>query len=140
MTAEIVQAWGLELTMLPVTDDPLATRVTVVEPDGSTPEIVDVVRVTANLFAAGQETTVRLLGSALMLIAERPDLQALLRSEPERIPNFVEETLRIESPVKGDFRLARVPTTVGGVDIPAGTIVMVLNGAASRDTQTASPR
>jgi cytochrome P450 len=114
-------------------DDVLTGLATATFPDGSTPEIVDVVRVTANLVAAGQETTVRLLGSALMLIAERPDLQALLRSEPERIPNFVEETLRIESPVKGDFRLARVPTTVGGVDIPAGTIVMVLNGAASRD-------
>jgi cytochrome P450 family 150 subfamily A5 len=45
----------------------------------------------------------------------------------------VEETLRIESPVKGDFRLARRRTTVGGVDIPAGATVMVLNGAANRD-------
>ncbi|HET6967620.1 MAG TPA: cytochrome P450 [Ornithinibacter sp.] len=114
-------------------DDVLTGLANATFPDGSTPEVVDVVRVAANLFAAGQETTVRLLGSALMLIAEHPDLQALLRSEPERIANFVEETLRIESPVKGDFRLARVATTVGGVDIPAGTIVMVLNGAAGRD-------
>jgi len=45
----------------------------------------------------------------------------------------VEETLRTESPVKGDFRLAQVTTTVGGVDIPAGTTLMVLNGAANRD-------
>ncbi len=114
-------------------DDVLTGLATATFPDGSTPEVIDVVRVAANLFAAGQETTVRLLGSALKLIAERPDLQAMLRSEPERIPNFVEETLRIESPVKGDFRLARVPTTVGGVDIPAGTTMMVLNGAAGRD-------
>jgi cytochrome P450 len=41
--------------------------------------------------------------------------------------------LRYESPVKGDFRLARRSTTVGGVDIPAGTTVMLLNGAANRD-------
>ena len=39
----------------------------------------------------------------------------------------------MESPVKGDFRLSRVPTTVGGVELPAGTTVMVLNGAANRD-------
>src|SRR5439155_2318181 len=44
-----------------------------------------------------------------------------------------EEMLRIESPIKGDFRLSRVPATVGGVDIPAGTTLMVLNGAANRD-------
>jgi cytochrome P450 len=102
-------------------------------PDGSTPEVIDVVRVAANLFAAGQETTVRLLGAALQIIGERPDLQQLLRDDRDRIPNFVDETLRIESPVKGDFRLARVATRIGGIAIPAGTIVMVLNGAANRD-------
>ena len=114
-------------------DDVLTGLALATFPDGSTPAVDDVVRVAANLFAAGQETTVRLLGSAVKVIAERPELQDLLRREPERITNFVEETLRIESPVKGDFRLSRVPTTVGGVDIPAGTTVMVLNGAASRD-------
>ena len=67
------------------------------------------------------------------MIGDHPDLQRLLRDERDRIPNFIEEMLRIESPVKGDFRLSRVPTTVGGVDIPAGTTVMVLNGAANRD-------
>ena len=41
--------------------------------------------------------------------------------------------LRYESPVKGDFRLARFATTVAGFDIPAGTTVMLLNGAANRD-------
>jgi cytochrome P450 family 150 subfamily A5 len=113
--------------------DVLTGLATATFPDGSTPDVMDVVRVAANLFAAGQETTVRLLGSALMLIADRPELQRLLRADRDRIPNFVEETLRIESPIKGDFRLSRVPTAVGGVDLPAGTTVMVLNGAANRD-------
>ena len=113
--------------------DVLTGLATATFPDGSLPEVLDVVRVAANLFAAGQETTVRLLGAALQLIGERPDLQARLRAEPELVPAFVEETLRIESPVKGDFRLARVPTVVGNVGIPAGTTVMVLNGAANRD-------
>ena len=102
-------------------------------PDGSLPEVIDVVRIAANLFAAGQETTVRLLGAAFQLMGERPELQQLLRRERDRVPNFIEETLRIESPVKGDFRLARTAATVGGVDMPAGTTVMVLNGAANRD-------
>jgi cytochrome P450 len=102
-------------------------------PDGSLPEIIDVVRIAVNLFAAGQETTVRLLAAALQTLAERPDLQELLRAERNRIPNFTEEMLRFESPIKGDFRLSRVASTVGGVDIPAGTTVMVLAGAANRD-------
>ena len=41
--------------------------------------------------------------------------------------------MRIESPVKGDFRLSRVPTTVGETELSAGETVMVLNGAANRD-------
>ena len=114
-------------------DDVMTGLATATFPDGSTPEVIDVVRVAANLFAAGQETTVRLLASALQLLADDSELQQRLRAERDRIPNFVEETLRFESPIKGDFRLSRVPTTVAGVDIPAGTTVMVLNGAANRD-------
>ena len=114
-------------------DDVLTGLATATFPDGSMPEPIDVVRVAANVFSAGQETTVRLLGSALQIIGERPDIQERLRADAARIPEFVEECLRFESPVKGDFRLARTGATVGGVDIPAGTCVMVLNGAAGRD-------
>jgi cytochrome P450 len=116
-------------------DDVLTGLATATFPDGSTPAVIDVVRIAANLFAAGQETTVRLLGSAFQLIGERRDLQARLRRERDRIPTFIEETLRFESPVKGDFRLTRVATRIGGVDVPAGTTVMVLNGAANRDAR-----
>lgn len=114
-------------------DDVLTALATTTFPDGTLPEVIDVVRVAANLFAAGQETTVRLLGTALQRIGEHPDLQRLLRERRELIPDFVEESLRVESPVKGDFRLARRQATVAGVDIPAGTTLMVLNGAANRD-------
>ena len=75
----------------------------------------------------------RLLATAFLLMGERADLQQMLRDDRERIPNFVEEALRFESPIKGDFRLARVAGTVADVDIPAGTTLMVLNGAANRD-------
>lgn len=102
-------------------------------PDGTVPEVTAVVRTATFLFAAGQETTARLLAVALKYLAERPELQDQLRADREQIPNFIEEVLRIESPVKADFRLARRTTAVGGVPIPAGTPVMVLNGAANRD-------
>jgi cytochrome P450 len=113
--------------------DVLTALATTTFPNGELPEVIDVVRVAANLFAAGQETTVRLLGTALLLIGEHPELQSLLRERRDLIPNFIEETLRIEAPVKGDFRLARRQSEVAGVDIPAGATVMVLNGAANRD-------
>jgi cytochrome P450 len=114
-------------------DDVLTGLAAATFPGGSVPDVADVVRVAVNLFSAGQETTVRLLSTALKIMAERPGLQRLLRAERDRIPNFIEETLRLESPVKGDFRLSRTPVSVGGVELPAGTTVMVLNAAANRD-------
>jgi cytochrome P450 len=114
-------------------DDVLTALATTTFPNGELPEVIDVVRVASNVFAAGQETTVRLLGTSLQLIAERADLQQLLRDRRDLVPDLVEETLRIESPVKGDFRLARRPATIGEAEVPAGATVMVLNGAANRD-------
>jgi cytochrome P450 len=114
-------------------DDVLTGLATATFSDGSLPEVIDVVRIAAFLFAAGQETTARLLASALRIIAEQPGLQRQLRAERNRVPNFIEETLRFESPVKSDFRLAMTTTTLGGVEIPAGTTVMVMPGAVNRD-------
>jgi cytochrome P450 len=111
-----------------LTDLALATY-----PDGSTPDVLAVVRTATFLFGAGLETSARLLAAALKYLAEYPDLQDELRAHKDRIADFVEETLRIESPVKADFRLAKRAVTVGGVDLAAGTPVMLLNGAANRD-------
>jgi cytochrome P450 len=111
-----------------LTDLALATY-----PDGTTPEVTAVVRTATFLFAAGQETTARLLAGALKYLSEHPELQDELRTHRDRIPSFVEEALRIESPVKTDFRLTRRSTSIGGVDVAAGTPVMLLNGAANRD-------
>jgi len=102
-------------------------------PDGTTPTPGDVARVATNVFSAGQETTVRLLGTALKVLGDRPDIQKMVREDRSLLPNFIEEALRYESPVKGDFRLSRTPVTVGDQSLGAGTTVMVVNGAANRD-------
>jgi cytochrome P450 len=114
-------------------DDIMTSLATTPFPDGSLPTTMDAVRLASILFVAGVGTTALLLGTAFRLLAEQPDLQQLLRAEPHRIPNFVEEMLRMDAPVKGGFRLSRVPTTVGGVDIPAGSTVMLAIAAANHD-------
>ncbi len=102
-------------------------------PDGSTPEVEDAALIAANLFAGGQETTVRLLTFALRMLGERPDLQALVREDRSRIPTFIEETLRLESPLRTQFRMARVRKELGGVEVPAGGTIMLVPGACNRD-------
>jgi cytochrome P450 family 150 subfamily A5 len=114
-------------------DDVLTQLASVRFPDGALPDVADVVRIATTLFAAGQETTARLLATAMRILAEQPALADELRAEPEAIPNFVEECLRLESPIKGAFRLTLRDTRLAGVEIPMGSIVMAMNGAANRD-------
>ena len=67
------------------------------------------------------------------ILAENPEYETYLREDRGRIPAFLEETLRMESPVKSHFRMARTSTTIGDTEIPAGTTVMLLPGACNRD-------
>ncbi|MEE2732072.1 MAG: cytochrome P450 [Pseudomonadota bacterium] len=102
-------------------------------PDGSTPEVFDLVWIAAFLFGAGQDTTARLLGACLRVFCENPELQEQVRNDRSLIPAFIEEVVRYEGPVKCAHRLAVKTTTVGGVEIKAGTHVALLYGACNRD-------
>jgi cytochrome P450 len=102
-------------------------------PDGELPEVADVVRLATIFFAAGQETTARLLAAGMRILAEQPALADELRSDPSGIPNFVEECLRLEGPIKSTFRLALEDAKIADEEIPAGSVVMGSIGAANRD-------
>ncbi|ABK68392.1 cytochrome P450 [Mycobacterium avium] len=114
-------------------DDVLTGLATATYPDGSTPPLLEVVRPATFLFAAGQETVTKLLSAAVQVLGDQPELQAQLRADRGLIGPFIEEALRMQSPTKVDFRLARKTTTLGGVHIPAGTVIMLCLGAANRD-------
>uniref|UniRef100_UPI0024BBA27E cytochrome P450 n=1 Tax=Mycolicibacterium poriferae TaxID=39694 RepID=UPI0024BBA27E len=114
-------------------DDVLTALATAKYPDGSTPPVIEVVRSATFLFAAGQETTTKLLSASLRVLGDHPDIQQRLRADRSRIPIFVEEALRMDAPVKSQFRLAKKPTRVGDIDVPAGTTMMVCPGAVNRD-------
>ena len=85
------------------------------------------------LLSAGGESTTSLLGNSVRMLAERKDLQDQLRQQPELIPAFVEEALRLESPFRYHLRTAPRNTVLGGVDIPAGATMLLFWGAANRD-------
>jgi cytochrome P450 len=116
-------------------DDILTGMALATFPDGSLPEPIEVARIAANLFSAGQETTVQLLGITMQRIADNAAIQDLLRQEPALIPKFIEEALRIEAPIKGSFRITKVATSIGGLDLEPGTVVMLINGASGRDAR-----
>ncbi|MGW6333014.1 cytochrome P450 [Nocardia rhamnosiphila] len=91
------------------------------------------VLMSVQLVAAGGESTASLLGTAARLLATHPELAATLRTEPDLIPAFVEEVLRLESPFRGHYRHVVADTTLGGVELPAGSHLYLLWGSANRD-------
>jgi cytochrome P450 len=101
--------------------------------DGELPDITEIVSHAAVLFGAGQDTTVRLMAAMLRTLGENPELQRQVREDRNRIPDFVEEVLRLDGPVKAHFRLATRQAKVGDVDVAPGTTVMLVQSAMSRD-------
>lgn len=88
----------------------------------------------ANLMIiAGNETTTNAINSAIELLVKHPEMQDRLRDNPDEIDVFIEETLRFEAPIQALFRLAVKDTEIGGVSVPAGSIVVLRWGAANRD-------
>jgi cytochrome P450 family 144 len=60
-------------------------------------------------------------------------VQAQIREHPELLGDFIEETLRFESPFRGHYRHVRRDTTLAGVELPANSHLMLMWGAANRD-------
>jgi hypothetical protein len=122
----------------------LRDRLTSPEPDSVTAEIAaavaaggfterEGVSLLLQLVIAGSESTASLIGSATLMLAEDQALQKELRSAPDRLPVFIEEALRLESPFRGHFRITTRETTIGGVTLPEGSRVMLMWGSANRD-------
>jgi cytochrome P450 len=85
------------------------------------------------LIAAGGESTTSLLGTAVRMLAERPELQDRLRADRTLVPTFVEEALRYDPPFRGHYRVVTRDTALGEMDLPAGAHLVLMWPAANRD-------
>ena len=85
------------------------------------------------LFAAGHETTVNLMGNALLALYRNPEQLALLKSEPGLMPQAVEEFLRYDSSVQLTGRAALSDLQLAGMSLSKGTQIIALLAAANRD-------
>jgi cytochrome P450 len=96
----------------------------------SMPELLNVIE---QLLVAGNETTTKLIAAGMLALLEHPAQMTAVRADRSLIPNLVEEALRYESPVQMLPRVAKVDVEVGGVAVPAGSILMMMYGCANRD-------
>ncbi|MDT5096091.1 MAG: hypothetical protein QOH60_5454 [Mycobacterium sp.] len=101
--------------------------------DAGTLQMGEVQTILHTLLSAGGESTTSLLGNAVRMLAEDPELQQRLRDHPEDIDAFVEEALRLESPFRQMMRSVPHDTTLGGTDIEAGSTALLLFAAGNRD-------
>lgn len=88
---------------------------------------------------AGNETTTRLIGWAGKVLAEHPDQRRQLVENPKLIPNAVEELLRFEPPAPHVARYVTRDIELHGKQVPEGSVMMMLIGAANRDHRQYAP-
>lgn len=103
------------------------------EVDGKHLSLEEIIQIVEQMLPAGSDTTVGALASALHRIATTPGLEDELRKDPSLIPNFVEEVLRMASPVQGLWRRATCDTEIGGTKIKKDSIIVLRFGAGNRD-------
>ncbi|KIE51206.1 MAG: cytochrome P450 [marine actinobacterium MedAcidi-G2A] len=87
------------------------------------------------LVTGGFETTTAAISKAMLLLLQYPDQMEKLRSDPSLIKNFIEESLRFDSPVAGLWRTTACPVDIGGASIPEGSPVMPRFASANRDPE-----
>lgn len=111
----------------------LVTHLVNAEVDGrklTDDEVCDLLRL---IVSAGYVTTVPVLGNAVLLLSQRPDLIAALRESPQSIPAFGEELLRFSPSVLATVRGTTRAVEIAGIEIPANEIVMPILASANRD-------
>ena len=96
-------------------------------------DMAECLSILQQLLVAGNETTASAICEGIYLLLENPDELARLRAEPELIPNAVEEVLRMATPTANMWRVCVKDTELGGVEIAAGSAMLVRFSAANRD-------
>lgn len=118
-------------------DDPredIITHLATAElPEGRRLNESELLSILTQLLVAGNETTTNSLSAGILRLARTPAVMDDLRARPDLIPRFVEELLRLESPVQGQFRKTTRPVTLEGVEIPEDALLHVRLASANRD-------
>lgn len=86
-----------------------------------------------DLFVGGSETTSNVFGSAMMLLCRFPELVEQIRDDRKKISAFIEEAMRVESPVQMQFRVTTEDVEISGIKVPKDSVIGTHCGSANRD-------
>src|ERR1700760_3348671 len=107
--------------------------------DGDISGTLSILAFTFTMVTGGNDTVTGMLGGSMPLLDQRPDQRELLVANPDRIPDAVEELLRLTTPAQGLARTVTHDVTIGDTTIPAGRRVLLLYGSANRDERQYGP-
>lgn len=93
----------------------------------------ELLSVAQQMLVAANTTTSHMLSGGILTLIDNPDQYAKVCANPDLIPNMVEELLRLQTPTQGMWRRAVEDTELGGVSIPAGTMLVLMYTSANRD-------
>jgi len=113
--------------------DDLMSALIAVEESGDQLTQDEIVSTCVLLLVAGHETTVNLIGNAILAMLRHPRQWAALGADATRAPAVIEETLRYDPPVQMVGRIALDDMTIGSIGVPTGDVMMLLLAAAQRD-------
>lgn len=116
-------------------DKDVLTRLILGEADGVRLSEAELLQNCIFILNAGHETTTNLIGNGLVALTEWPDERARLAADASLLRTCVEELLRFESSNQLGNRRTTAPVTIGGIELPAGTSITLLIGAANRDPE-----
>lgn len=120
-------------------DDLLSRLIAVRDEDAGRLSDAELLGTAIILVVAGHETTVNMLGNAMVALLDHPDQARILRDRPDRIPGALEEFLRFDAAVESTPpRFATEEFTLGGQVIEAGDTVTVALTSAGRDAPVAA--
>jgi len=114
--------------------DDLISALVAAEEAGDTLSEAELSSTVALLIIAGHESTVSLIGNAVLALLEHPAQRDRLVREPALLPSAIEELVRYDGPVERALhRWAREDVVLGGRTIRRGEVVIALLGSADRD-------
>jgi cytochrome P450 len=116
-------------------DDLLTHLVQARDEQGNALTLPEMLGITSQILVAGNETTTNGIAAGIQMLIENPEQQRQLRDDPSRILTFVNEVLRLESPVQGLFRVVMEDTEIEGIKIAKGARIMLRFAAANRDAE-----
>jgi len=101
--------------------------------EGEVMSAADLLSFITLLLVAGNETTTNLIGNGMLALGRNLDQFDALKRSPAMLPRAIEEMLRYDGPVQSTVRFTTGPVQLGGTEIPAKTIALMIVAAANRD-------